>query len=334
MEQEFKDRINLNTDLSRISRLICNEYEVGEYISDTIITVGYEDFNYILETTTGKYCVKIFHKERTDKDCKNYIDRIELALSTDINTPKLYKTNNGSECIIEVDGVKYRLCLFDYINGNSFFDLGIIPNEDEIKEIIRQMANIHKQQLNSAFIYDKWAIVNFIEEFEDKKQYLNERDYKKLSELLIRFKDIDMKKLPYAFTHGDIISTNIMKDNNGKLWIIDFAVSNYLPRIVDLAVSSCNLCLNPESIKETRSKTKMILKEYEKYNKLTDYEKEVFPIFFDIANAMGILQISYLISQGETSEEDKFWYNESEKGLEFSDNNFWNGIFEEDEIER
>ena len=162
----------------------------------------------------------------------------------------------------------------------------------------------------------------------------NERDYKKLSELLIRFKDVDMKKLPHAFTHGDIINTNVMKDNNGKLWIIDFAVSNYLPRIVDLAVSSCNLCLNPESIKETRSKTKMILKEYEKYNKLTDYEKEVFPIFFDIANAMGILQISYLISQGEASEEDKFWYNESEKGLEFSDNNFWNGIFEEDEIER
>ena len=33
----------------------------------------------------------------------------------------------------------------------------------------------------------------------------------------------------------------VMKDNNGKLWIIDFAVSNYMPRIVDLAVSSCNL---------------------------------------------------------------------------------------------
>ena len=49
---------------------------------------------------------------------------------------------------------------------------------------------------------------------------------------------------------------------------------------------------------------------------------------------MGILQISYLISQGEASEEDRFWYNESKKGLEFSDNNFWNGIFEEDEVER
>ena len=25
--------------------------------------------------------------------------------------------------------------------------------------------------------------------------------------------------------------------------------------------------------------------------------------------------------------EDKFWYNESKKGLEFSNNNFWNGMF-------
>jgi len=334
MEEEFKDRINLNADLSTISKRICNMYNLGDYISDTIITVGYEDFNYILETTTGKYCVKIFHKERTDEDCRNYIDRIELAASIDINTPKLYKTNNKSECIIEVDGVKYRLCLFEYINGNSFFDLGIIPSEDEIKEIIRQMANVHKQKLNSKFIYDKWAIVNFMKEFEDKKQYLSESDYIRLNELLIQFKNVDMGKLSYAFTHGDIISTNVMKDNNGKLWIIDFAVSNYLPRIVDLAVSSCNLCLNPDSIKETRSKTKMILKEYEKYSKLTDYEKAVFPIFFDIANAMGILQISYLISQGEASEEDRFWYNESKKGLEFSDSNFWNGMFEENEIKR
>ena len=334
MEQEFKNRINLNTDLNIISKQVCKDYGLGEYISDTIITVGYEDFNYILETTKGKYCIKIFNKERTDEDCKNYIDRIELASKTDINTPRLYKANNESECIVEVDGIKYRLCVFEYINGSSFFDLGIIPNEDEIKEIIRQMAIIHKQQLNSEFIYDKWAIVNFIEEFEDKKTYLNEDDHKKLSDVLNKFKNIDMKNLPHAFTHGDIISTNVMKDNNGKLWIIDFAVSNYLPRIVDLAVSSCNLCLNPDNIEETKRKTNMILREYEKYNKLTDYEKEVFPIFFDIANAMGILQISYLASKGEASAEDRFWYNESKKGLEFSDNNFWNGIFEEDEIER
>lgn len=334
MEEEFFRRINLNTDLSKISKQICKKYNIGEYIKDNIITVGYEYFNYILETTQGKYCIKIFHKERTDKDCKNYIDRIELAASTDINTPRLYKINDTSECIIEVEDTKYRLCVFEYINGDSFFDLGITPNENEIREIIRQMAIIHKQELKSDFIYDKWAIINFNQEFEDKKEALSEEDLIRLDDLSKRFKKVNMKNLPYAFTHGDIISTNVMKDKNGKLWIIDFAVSNYLPRIIDLAVSACNLCLDPEDKKETEKKTKMILEEYEKYNKLTDYEKDVFPLFFDIANAMGILQISHLTKQGEASEEDKFWYNESKKGLEFSDKEFWNDILGKEEIER
>lgn len=64
-----------------------------------------------------------------------------------------------------------------------------------------------------------------------------------------------------------------------------------------------------------------------KYNKLTDYEKEQFPIFFDIANAIGILQISYLSTLVETSEEDKFWYDESEKGLAFGDFDFGKYVF-------
>lgn len=326
MEQEFYDRINLNTELSIISQIVCKEYELGEYVSETLITVGYEDFNYILESSKGKFCVKIFNKERTDEDCKNYVDRIELASTLDINTPKLYKVNNKSECVIEWSNVKYRLCVFEYVEGQNFFDLGIIPSEDEIKEIMRQMSIIHKAELKSDFIYDKWAIINFEQEFKDKEQYLNETDRNKLKELLDKFLNIDMNRLPKAFVHGDIISTNVMKDINNKLWIIDFAVSNYLPRIIDIAVSACNLCLDVENKEKTIQKLKMIISEYQKYNKLTDYELEQIPLFFDVGNAMGILQISYLSSLGEISEEDKFWYNVSEKGLEFSDKEFWNKI--------
>ena len=70
----------------------------------------------------------------------------------------------------------------------------------------------------------------------------------------------------------------------------------------------------------------MILTEYQKYNKLTDYELACFPLFYDLANAMGILQISYLNSLGETSEEDAFWLSESEKGLSFSTPDFWKNV--------
>lgn len=42
---------------------------------------------------------------------------------------------------------------------------------------------------------------------------------------------------------------------------------------------------------------------------------------------MEILQISYVSTSEETSEEDKFWYDESEKVLEFSDADFGKHVF-------
>ena len=326
MYEEFYDRINLNTNLENISKEICKKYNLDDYISDELILVGYEDFNYILNTTKGKYCVKIFNKERTNKDVNNYIDRIELASTLNINTPKVYRVKNNCLQIIDINNNQYRLCVFEYVNGKSFYDLNEIPTEKEIKEIIKQMVYIHNAKLDSEYIYDKWTITNFIKEYKDKKNYLDKKYIDIFNKLTNRLKKVDFNKLVYSFVHGDIISSNVMKDKNNKLWIIDFAVSNYLPRIVDLAVTSCNLCLNPNSKAKTIESTKMILEEYQKYIKLNEYELETFPLFYDLANAMGILQISYLNSIGEASDEDKFWLEESEKGLSFSDNNFWNSI--------
>ncbi len=80
-------------------------------------------------------------------------------------------------------------------------------------------------------------------------------------------------------------------------------------------MTTCNLCLNPDSKEKTISNTKMILNEYQKYNELTNYELECFPLFYDLANAIGILQISYLSSIGDKTEEDEFWLEGSEKRI-------------------
>lgn len=327
MLEEFYNRINLKPDLSKLSKIICQEYNLGQYISEEIL-VGYEDFNFILTASTGKFCVKVFNKYRTYEDVKKYIDRIELANSLNINTPKVYNCDSGILCEIVLNDTKFRLCVFEYIEGKSFYDLNEIPTQMEIKNIIEQMAQIHNAKLESGFIYDKWTITNFEKEYEEKGKYLNHKYNEIFKSLAHKIASVKFEKLPTSFVHGDIISSNVMKDNNNKLWIIDFAVSNYLPRIVDLAVTSCNLCLNPKSIDKTIESTKMILTEYQKYNKLTDYELECFPLFYDLANAMGILQISYLNSLGEASKEDEFWLTESEKGLSFSTPTFWRSIIQ------
>ena len=57
--QDFNKRIGLNTKLDNISKEICNIYNLGNFISNDLITIGYEDYNYILTSSQGKYCVKI-----------------------------------------------------------------------------------------------------------------------------------------------------------------------------------------------------------------------------------------------------------------------------------
>ena len=68
--QDFNKRIELNTDLKNISVQICNYYDLGVFISNELIEIGYEDYNYYLTTSKGKYCVKIFSKIRTSEDIK------------------------------------------------------------------------------------------------------------------------------------------------------------------------------------------------------------------------------------------------------------------------
>ena len=48
--ENFFERIDVNASLKEISRLICSKCGLDSYISSQIIEVGYEDFNFIIET--------------------------------------------------------------------------------------------------------------------------------------------------------------------------------------------------------------------------------------------------------------------------------------------
>lgn len=319
--EDFFERIDVKSSLSEIAREICSKCNIEDYLSSKIVEVGYEDFNFIIETKNQKYFVKIFHKGRSSQDCNNYMDRISLSNKIDINTPKIICFDS-----VKIEDKDLKFVVFEYINGKSFLDLNKMPNETEIKEIIRQMANIHRAELKSDFIYDTWTITNFTKEFEVKGEYLDQQYYDKFKELSDKLQRVDLSKLPHSFVHGDIISSNVIKDKDNKLWIIDFAVSNYLPRIIDLVVTGDNLCLNPNSKENTIKNFKLIISEYEKYSKLTDYEKQIIPLFYDIGNAMGILQINALKQNVEYSEEDEYWLKVSEQGLKYSDYKFWSDV--------
>ena len=323
---DFNKRIKLNTNLENISKEICKHYKLGNFISNTLITIGYEDYNFYLDTSKGKFCVKIFSKERTKEDIKNYLERIKAIAKSNVSSPKPLEIDGNIFFSLYYQQNNYDICVFEFIDGKNYFELKQLLSSDVIQELAKQTALINNLDIKPNFIYDHWAFVNFKEEYKEKRKYLLNGYKAKFDELLEEFNKINFKLLPKGFVHGDIISTNVMIDKNQKVWIIDYAVSNYLPRIIDLAVISCNMCLDKNSKDNTYENIYLLLNEYNKYNQLTNYEIENFGTFYKMANAMHILEPQYIIKTDGNSEENQYWLKEGITGLSFFDENLFKKI--------
>ena len=137
-----------------------------------------------------------------------------------------------------------------------------------------------------------------------------------VSSVYEEFKDVELDGLPHAFVHGDILKTNVMKDKKSKLWIVDFAVSNYYPRILELAVLACNILFDPDSSAKSQSNLEMAVAEYEKRIKLTDTEHRLLPLFIRAAHAMHLLSANYeKMANGNTSKENEYWLAQGRAGF-------------------
>ncbi len=316
LEKKFWKRINFKGKLDDISQIVCKEYSLGNLISNKIVFIGYEDFNYILHTDQGKFFVKVFANFRSQDECKRYIEVMTVAVKSKVSTPKIYKSKQGSMCTIKQDNNLLNLCVLEYIDGNSLFAMKELPNEKEIKFLAHQAAIINSIKIKPSFIYDEWAITNFPKEFRKKGKYLNSEDMTLIKPLLKKFEDIKIDTLPHVFVHGDILTTNVIKDKNSKLWIVDFAVSNYYPRIQELAILACNLCYRKEDKNQNESNFKLALKEYQKTLKITNKEKQALPTYIQLAHAMHILSANYeKVFLKNTTLENKYWLEQGRTGL-------------------
>lgn len=103
-----------------------------------------------------------------------------------------------------------------------------------------------------------------------------------------------------------------MRRIKGELSIIDFAVANWQPRIVELAVLLSDLFLNQAN--PTRA-LDWITNEYQKYHKLTLEELEYLPLFIRVSHAMNVLGASYERAQGNTLGENNEWLKLGRIGL-------------------
>ena len=314
--EKFFQRINYRGKLEDIGVVVAERYDLGDFLSCKLVSAGYEDFNFVLETTKGTHFVKVFANFRTEQQCLRYIEIMVRAEQERVSIPKLLQAHGEYFYSVTLNDVPLRLCVMEYIDGDTYYDLKRKPNAKEIKFLAQQAVRINSIDLEPEFEYDSWAIVNFLKEFKNKGKSLSSEDRQLIEPLVEEYNKIEFKKLPHAFVHGDLIATNVIKDQDGTDWMIDFAVANTYPRIQEIAVLASNILFDEESKEKSTTNLELDLGEYQKIIKLTFEELNALPGYIKLAHGVHVLLAGHeKMAEGNNSEENEYWLNQGRIGL-------------------
>lgn len=317
MKNIFRARIGFEGNLDEISHLICKEYNLGNFLDYRLIPIGYEDFNFLLQTTTGRFFVKIFRATRTLKDCLRNVNIMLDVLKYGISIPQLYPSSKRNYLsFLPVEKSTLRLCVMDFIEGKDLFTSKAEINKKDILSLASLASCLNSLTIKPPKIYDSWAIPNFPEEFKKKSKYLHPKDFVLMNPLIKKFNILEIPTLPHCFVHGDILRTNVIKDKSDKLWLIDFSVSNYYPRIQELAVLTCDVLFDKDNPFKSAQNLTLALNEYQKRIKLTPRELRSLPIYIKLAHAMHLLCANYeQIVNKNNSPENKYFLAIGKSGI-------------------
>lgn len=312
-ESDLQRRIEYSGELAPVIRDVLTAYGLGRYQTHKIVTTGYDDFNILVSGDQGGCFLKMFSAERDRAACERYIGIVQAALNCGVRHPQILEHPGGPLYSSAYPEGTVNLCVMELLEGSTLFELGVPPSSDEIREFGKQAALINGITLDVAPVYDSWAIPSFKEEFEKSAGYLSPEQLRLVEPLVKLYADINLESLPYSLVHGDLRTTNLFKTNDGALFVLDFSVANFYPRIVELAVLLADLKVTDNIISEFEA---LVLEEYQSHLPLEDAELSALPVFIKVASAMNLLAAQReKIKNGNSTAENAHWISVGERGL-------------------
>jgi Ser/Thr protein kinase RdoA (MazF antagonist) len=208
------------------------------------------------------------------------------------------------------------MVLMDFVDGRSFQEMDRVPNEEERTSILEQAVKVNGIDHHPSYLSDSWAIPNIGESYQKVKDFIGPDDLNLVDRVLDRYGEIPIDELPHCFVHGDFTKANVLKGDDGKIYILDFSVSNWYPRVQELAVIAANLFHEEGDGASLRDRVEYIMTVYGASNPLASVEKRYF---YDYALAgvamefLGAHQEKFL--NGNDTEETEYWMRLGREGL-------------------
>lgn len=310
------DRLNYDGKLDSVVKRLGNAYPIGDPTDFSVIGVGYEDCNVVVTTPKDKYVAKIFSKGRTPQDITRYSTIMEKAVEAGVNHPPLLRTSDGGIVYTDTQANGISMVLMQFVPSKSFFELDRAPDEEELQRVLEQAAKVNGIDYHPPYLFDSWAIPNIKVMFDKVKEFIKPEDIPLVEQAMARYAEIPVDNLPHSFVHGDFTKANVLKGDDGKIYILDFSVANWYPRIQELAVIAANLLHDTNSPMSLREKCEMVADQYSKLNQLTPEERQYLYAYTLAGVAMefmGSHQEKYI--NGNDTVETEYWLNLGREGL-------------------
>lgn len=304
-----KDRLFYTGPLKPVLERACVAYRVGALLASSILTTGYEDCNCKLQTAEGTFVAKVFSKLRTEEVITRYVHIMEQSILADVHHPELFRTNTGS-LLFKDQETGLSMVLMQFIQGKTFLDLDRAPTSEERTQVLAEAAKINKIDHHPVYLFDAWAIPHIETTFEKVRDFMSADDRLLVEEVIHRYKQVPTDSLAHCFVHGDFTKANVIKGDDGKIYILDFSVANWYPRIQELTIIVENLHYNrhkPVCLAETCA---LIANEYSVLNPLAPEERLHLPTYALAGAAMefiGSHQEKFV--KGHDNEETAYWLN-------------------------
>ncbi|NTU73963.1 phosphotransferase [Candidatus Roizmanbacteria bacterium] len=308
------DRLNYTGDLTPVISRAAQAYRLGEARSFSVIPVGYEDCNVVINTPTGEYVAKIFTKDRHPEELVRYCTIMEQVIAGGVNHPPLLHTQDNQ--IVYSDAETLPMVVMPFIRGNNFLELDHAPTSTERRAILEQAAMINTIPYHPTFLHDSWAIPNIYQIYAKVSPFVPTEELELIQKAIIQYQTIPVSSLPHALVHGDFTKANVLKGDVGKIYVLDFSVANWYPRIQELAVIAANLLYDRENPQPLKQTCELVAEEYSQFNPLTDTERQylyAYALTGVAMTLMGAHQEKYI--KGNDSKETDYWLDLGRNGL-------------------
>jgi len=303
-------RVDLSVAFGSFLKQLEKDYPLlGPIKSCRPITEGYEDANFLFETSRNKYVLKIFAKTRSILNIKSYSKLLVGAQKAKVQSLQPIRGKNGYLGKIK----QTRFVITEFFIGRNFRNS--TPSLLDIRIITKELVKLNSLNFKFYESYDSWSNAHLVCEFKKNKNKLDQATVNYLDPTVKALNKLNTRGFSRSIIHGDLQPLHIFKNNQGRYCLIDYGCARNDYLVYELSTFLAWFCLLKKNWQRRKAIFSYVIDTYTKTHKLSKQEIDSLPLLIKAAYAAYYLKTKLLIGGGDRSKQTRDWFKQAEKML-------------------